>query len=144
MYFSYTSVLTKFCGHVLVSEMQWMQVKQYLCEIWFSTHNISSPADLSVPSCYVKTPHIGSCSGVKICQSVHFGQRPYGCKYKLTWNNHPFCLYYNTLDLQQHNSEIYSCMHRLGKIRESCITERRLVMKWSVNKLANSKKSIWL
>lgn len=109
----------------------------------FCPSHIQSSQSFS-PSSYVKTPHVGSCSGVKICPFVHFGQRPYGCKYKVTWNKHPFCLYYNTLDLQQHNSEIYSCMHRLGKIRESCITERRLAMKWSVNKLANSKKSIWL
>lgn len=32
---------------------------------------------------------------------IHLGHRPHGCTYKLTWSRHAFCLYYNTVDVQQ-------------------------------------------
>lgn len=82
------------CGHVLVSQIQWIQVKQYLCEILVlvsTQHTMFSGC-----FCHSWMKHLiwtsVSFQAWTSCLFYHLGHWPCGCTYKLTWSRHAFCL----------------------------------------------------
>lgn len=79
----------KICGHVLVSQIKIMQVKQYLCEIWYYfPPSTPCPVDVSViPADVYETNVIWTGVNIQAKNTMsvyHLGHRPYGCTYNLT------------------------------------------------------------